>query len=88
MDGDKQLDANELQEMVRFGASRIFQSTDSTVSDADIDVILEEGEKRTEDARAKLKEVAGVTGGGLLNFSLGGDGEKNIMEWEGRVRDT
>jgi len=84
MDGDKQLDANELQEMVRFGASRIFQSTDSTVSDADIDVILEEGEQRTEEVRAKLKEVAGVSGGGLLNFSLSGDGEKNIMQFEGQ----
>ena len=84
MDSDKQLDANELQEMVRFGASRIFQSTDSTVTDADIDVILEEGEKRTEDQQAKLKEIAGVSGSGLLNFSLSGDGEKNIMEWQGK----
>ena len=82
-DADKSLDANELQEMVRFGASRIFSSTDSTITDADIDVILEQGREKTEQERAKLKEVAGVGAGGLLNFSIGAN-EKNLMEFEGR----
>ena len=82
-EADKTLDANELQEMVRFGASRIFSSGESSITDADIDVILEEGREKTEKERAKLKEVAGVGAGGLLNFSIGA-GEKNLMEFEGK----
>ena len=42
-DAERALDAAELQEMVRFGANRIFSSSDSSITDADIDVILEEG---------------------------------------------
>lgn len=83
-DAEKGLGADELQEMVRFGASRIFSSGESTITDADIDVILQEGAEKTEAEREKLKEVAGVSGGeGLLNFSLGGP-EKNLMEFEGK----
>ena len=83
-DADKALDANELQEMVRFGASRIFSSGESSITEADIDVILEEGREKTEKERAKLREVAGVGTGGLLNFSIGTEGEKNLMEFEGK----
>ena len=83
-DADHSLDANELQDMLRFGASRIFSSPDSSITDADIDVILEEGREKTEKERAKLKEVAGGVGsGGLLNFSITAN-EKNLMEFEGR----
>ena len=39
---------NELLDSLRFGADKIFRSKDSSVTEADIDAILEEGRKRTE----------------------------------------
>jgi SWI/SNF-related matrix-associated actin-dependent regulator of chromatin subfamily A member 5 len=45
-DKDKKLSKDELLDAVRFGADKIFRSQGSEITDADIDLILEEGRKR------------------------------------------
>lgn len=43
-DKEKKMTKQDLLDTLRFGADKIFRSKDSTISDADIDLILEEGE--------------------------------------------
>lgn len=55
---DKTLAKGDLMAIVRFGADEIFRSSsssDSGVTDADIDAILAQGEARTKAASDKLK---------------------------------
>ena len=52
---EKKMSKAELLDTVRFGADKIFRSKESTISDADIDVILDEGRKKTEAMNDKLK---------------------------------
>lgn len=47
----------ELQSLIRFGASRIFESKESTVTDADIDAILAQGKERTEKENENMKSA-------------------------------
>uniref|UniRef100_A0A7R9YFY7 Chromatin-remodeling complex ATPase chain n=1 Tax=Pinguiococcus pyrenoidosus TaxID=172671 RepID=A0A7R9YFY7_9STRA len=68
----------ELLDAVRFGADKVFRSDDSTITDDDIDAILEAGRKRTEDMNAKLKEAEK---GNLFDFRL--DGNMKTQEFEG-----
>ncbi len=42
---------------IRFGAERIFQSKESTITDEDIDMILSKGKARTEEENEKIKAV-------------------------------
>lgn len=42
-DKEKKMTKQDLLDTLRFGADKIFRSKDSTISDADIDLILEEG---------------------------------------------
>merc|ERR1711933_161047 len=48
---------SEMMEMVNYGADNIFKSGDSTITDEDIDSILEAGKKRTEELTGKWEKA-------------------------------
>ena len=52
---EKKMSKQDLLDTVRFGAEKIFRSKESDISDADIDLILEQGRKRTEEMNEKLQ---------------------------------
>lgn len=68
-DKNKNLSKNEMLEMIRFGADKVFRSTETTITDDDIDAILAQGEQRTEEMNKKLQSH---DKGDLLDFKLDG----------------
>lgn len=80
-EAEKAVNAQELQEMVRFGANRIFSGTDTDLTDADIDAILARGSELTRLETEKLKQN---TGNDLLNFSLSNTEATNFQMFEGK----
>ena len=78
-DKEKKLSKDDLLATIRFGADKIFRSKESTLTDADIDLILEEGKKRTEAMNEKLKSAEK---GDLYNFSL--DTGMSSQVWGGK----
>lgn len=72
------LSRDELLEAVRFGADKIFKSKDSSITDDDIDMILNAGKKKTEALNEKLKAAEK---GDLLDFKL--DGGTSVQTFEG-----
>lgn len=72
------LSRDELLEAVRFGADKIFKSKDSSITDEDIDMILNAGKRKTQELNEKL-QVADK--GDLLDFKL--DGNSNLQTFEG-----
>ena len=75
--GDK-LSRDELIEAVRFGADKIFKSKDSSITDDDIDMILDAGKRKTQELNEKLQEA---DKGDLLDFKL--DGGSSLQTFEG-----
>lgn len=69
---------DEVMAAVRFGADTIFRSEDSTISDEDIDVILERGKAKTEELAKKLQEA---DKGDMLDFRL--DAGMSAQTFEG-----
>lgn len=65
-DKDK-LSRDELLSAVRFGADKIFKSKDSSITDDDIDLIMDAGKRRTEELNEKLKAAEK---GDLLDFKF------------------
>ena len=53
--------------MIRHGAKYVFASKDSDISDADIDVLLDVGQQKTEEANKKLGELGESS---LRNFTV------------------
>eukprot|EP00762_Andalucia_godoyi_P004324 ANDGO_05544.mRNA.1 putative chromatin-remodeling complex ATPase chain len=68
---------NELMSMIRFGAEQIFKSSDSTVTDEDIDVLLAQGEDRFNKMNANFKQNCTNN---LLAFSLTEDSSLYTFE--------
>jgi SWI/SNF-related matrix-associated actin-dependent regulator of chromatin subfamily A member 5 len=68
-ESDKKMSKQELLDTLRFGAEKIFKSKDSTITDEDIELILEQGRKRTEEMNSKL-QVAEK--GDMYDFRLDG----------------
>jgi SWI/SNF-related matrix-associated actin-dependent regulator of chromatin subfamily A member 5 len=64
---NSKLNKEELMSMVKFGAEAVFSSEGATVTDEDIDLILQKGEKRTDEHTSKLKHDVQHN---LANFSL------------------
>jgi len=77
------LSSEELQAMVRFGASRIFQSKESLISDEDIDALIARGEEKTKEESEKLKQASDNN---LLNFSISAD-PTSLYDFEGKQYD-
>lgn len=69
----------ELMQMVRFGAEEVFRSTESTITDEDIDLILQRGEVKSKEIDEQYKSTYAQNN--LLNFSLSEDA--NLYEFEG-----
>lgn len=76
-DKDK-LTRDELLSAVRFGADKVFKSKDSSITDDDIELILEAGKKKTQELNEKL---VNAEKGDLLDFKLDGGG--NMQTFEG-----
>jgi hypothetical protein len=74
----KALGKDEMLAMIKFGAEKIFASKDSTISDEEIDSILERGAAKTEELKEKYKDQAN----NLLNFTLDGN-NANYYSFEG-----
>lgn len=68
-DRDNKLSRDELLSAVRFGADKIFKSKDSSITDDDIDLILDAGKKKTQELNEKLKAAEK---GDLLDFKFDG----------------
>lgn len=65
------LSRDDLLEAVRFGADKVFKSKDSSITDDDIDLILDAGRRKTEELNEKLKAAEK---GDMLDFKLDGGG--------------
>jgi SWI/SNF-related matrix-associated actin-dependent regulator of chromatin subfamily A member 5 len=78
-DKEKKMSKQDLLDTLRFGADKVFRSKESTISDDDIDMILEEGRKRTEEMNEKL-QVAEK--GDMYDFRL--DGGMATQMFEGK----
>lgn len=79
---EKKMTKDELMETLRFGADKIFRSKDSSITDADIDAIMEAGEKRTEEMTSNT--LSAVDKGDMYNFSLDGGKASNTQIFEGK----
>ena len=71
------LSRDELLSAVRFGADKIFKSKDSSITDDDIDLILDQGKKKTEEMNEKLKTAEK---GDMLDFRFDGS---SVQTFEG-----
>jgi len=69
-DKDK-LSRDDLLDAVRFGADKVFKSKDSSITDDDIDLILDIGRKKTQELNEKLQKAEK---GDMLDFKLDGGG--------------
>lgn len=76
-DKDK-LTADELLNAVRFGADKIFKSKDSSITDDDIEMILDYGMKKTQELNEKFSTA---NKGDMLDFKL--DGGLSAQTFEG-----
>jgi len=74
------LSKDDMIEAIKFGADSIFKSTEGTITDEDIDLILAKGEAKTEEMKNKIQKNEG-----LLKLSLDGkyhnfEEPKNLLE--------
>jgi len=72
------LSSDELLAAIRFGADKIFKSKDSSITDDDIDFILDSGKRRTQELNDKLQAAKK---GDMLDFKL--DGGLSAQTFEG-----
>lgn len=70
-DKDSKLSRDELLRAIRFGADKIFKSNDSSITDDDIDMIMDAGKKKTQELNEKLKAA---DKGDMLDFKFDGGG--------------
>lgn len=68
----------EMLAAVRFGADQVFRSEESTITDEDIDIILERGKAKTKELAEKIQKAEK---GDLLDFRL--DGGISAQTFEG-----
>lgn len=72
------LSKEDVMAAVRFGADAVFRSEESTITDLDIDVILERGKAKTEELANKISKAEK---GDMLDFRL--DGGVSAQTFEG-----
>ena len=77
-DSDNKLSKDDVMAAVRFGADSVFRSEESTITDLDIDVILERGKAKTKELSEKISKAEK---GDLLDFRL--DGGVSAQTFEG-----
>lgn len=76
-DKDSKLSRDELLSAIRFGADKIFKSKDSSITDDDIDLIMDAGKRKTQELNEKLQTA---DKGDLLDFKLDG---ASVQTFEG-----
>eukprot|EP00467_Chlorarachnion_reptans_P021794 CAMPEP_0114518300 /NCGR_PEP_ID=MMETSP0109-20121206/18371_1 /TAXON_ID=29199 /ORGANISM="Chlorarachnion reptans, Strain CCCM449" /LENGTH=1140 /DNA_ID=CAMNT_0001698913 /DNA_START=129 /DNA_END=3552 /DNA_ORIENTATION=- len=76
----KGLQTGELMKMVRFGAKEIFRSKEATVSDEDIEAILQKSKQRTKEDEDQIKNAYDAN---LRDFSLDVT-DSNYQTFEGK----
>lgn len=84
----KNLQKNELLDMIRFGADKFFKSNAESFKDEDLDVILERGESKTKEMNEEIEEKVKASGGTLdsLDFTISHkdqEEKKSIFHFEG-----
>jgi SWI/SNF-related matrix-associated actin-dependent regulator of chromatin subfamily A member 5 len=79
LQGKEKMSRDSLLDAVRFGADKIFKSKESSITDDDIDLILNIGKQRTEQLNEKLQEA---DKGNMLDFKLDG-GVTGTQTFEG-----
>jgi SWI/SNF-related matrix-associated actin-dependent regulator of chromatin subfamily A member 5 len=67
VDSNQKVDKDQMLSILKHGANYIFSSKEASITDKDIDQILAEGEKKTEESNAKLKELGEST---LRKFTI------------------
>ena len=72
------LSKDDVMAAVRFGADAVFRSEESTITDMDIDTILERGKAKTEELAKKIQKAEK---GDMLDFRL--DGGVSAQTFEG-----
>ena len=72
------LSNEELLQAIRFGADKVFKTKDSSITNDDIDMILDQGRKRTEEMNEKLR---GADKGDMYDFKM--DSGFNSQTFEG-----
>ena len=68
----------EVMAAIRFGADTVFRSEESTITDDDIDVILERGKAKTKELTEKIQKAEK---GDMLDFRM--DGGISAQTFEG-----
>jgi len=79
VDASAKIQKDDILNMIRHGADKVFAGKDATISNDDIDAILERGEKKTQEAKKKLEEVGENQ---LRNFTM--DVPDSIYKFEGQ----
>lgn len=74
---NKSLSKNELLSMIRFGAEGIFKSTESTLTDEELDALLSKGADRFRDLNNKFSQTCNNN---LLTFTLTEDQSLYMFE--------
>jgi SWI/SNF-related matrix-associated actin-dependent regulator of chromatin subfamily A member 5 len=77
-EAQKTLGKDEMISMIRHGANEIFAGKDATITDEDIDTILEKAEAKTNEFNEKLSKLGESS---LRNLTF--DNESSIYDFEG-----
>lgn len=81
IDQQNKLGKDEMLQMIRHGATHVFASKDSELTDEDIDTILERGAKKTAEMNERLKKLGESS---LRNFTMDtGSTETSLYNFEG-----
>ncbi|XP_016415864.1 SWI/SNF-related matrix-associated actin-dependent regulator of chromatin subfamily A member 5-like [Sinocyclocheilus rhinocerous] len=81
IDQQSKLGKDEMLQMIRHGATRVFASKDSELTDEDIDTILERCAKKTAEMNERLKKLGESS---LRNFTMDTGGtETSLYNFEG-----
>ncbi|XP_057313137.1 SWI/SNF-related matrix-associated actin-dependent regulator of chromatin subfamily A member 5-like [Hydractinia symbiolongicarpus] len=84
VDSTNKINKDEMLNMIRHGADKVFAGKDSTITNEDIDAILERGQKKTEELKEKMDSLGESQ---LRNFTM--DVPESIYQFEGQdFRDT
>ncbi|XP_054738222.1 chromatin-remodeling complex ATPase chain Iswi [Anastrepha obliqua] len=79
-----QLNKDEMLNIIRFGANHVFASKDSELTDEDIDTILERGEAKTAEDKAKLDQLGESSLRTFTVDTVGGEGgSTSVYQFEG-----
>jgi hypothetical protein len=76
----KALNKDDMLTMIRQGANTIFASKDSTITDEDIDTLLEKAEEKTKALNERMEKLGESS---LRNFTLDTNEGYTIYQFEG-----